>query len=404
MISIKEIYPLFLMLSIVFSNYTYPPFGEVNLHNENISLQSIYLNQSSLSWSSPTFEDPILFANASLLFLSPAVDTRISANNLTTLWWVWAEKHEEEVWEDDSDDGCSDRLIFSDFELSGLINFIFKNITKSINISKELEFNLSTPFSTDELNKANGTDNLTANLTAELNFIYVLEVRECVGFPICGCAPVDIQNIEFKKPLSSQLTYTVEGGSVLFFLSAPVLREQWFKNNHFDNIVSTKRILYRGDVEMNNNNLSWFTFYMFNISEDEYGIWRIVSIKNYSTSNMTALEYAGVITPAPLEHENETFIYINIFNVSYDGIGVNNLRLIVIDHFGNLFVSESEIASRTLSYGGNNSEDGISHNKNEMRKSAADLLYKLMLEPLSLSILGILLIVFLAFNRLKIDN
>lgn len=396
----KKIFFLFLVFPLLFSSYINPPFNETQDHN-NVILANIserYLNLANKNQTS--FEDPIAFAKGELLLLSPSVDNRISADNLTTLLWVWAEEHEKQIWEKDAEDGCNDKLVFSDFALIGTISFMFQNITKNMSIDKNTPFNISVPFSQEELNKTSGTDALLTNLSGQFVFSYVHEIRKCVGFPICGCAKIDEEEVEFVKSFSSELNYTVEGGSVLFFLTTPLLREQWFRNNHFDNIVFSKRLFYKGDIKLNNVEIASFSFYMFNITEDKYELWRILSIQNYSSINMTSEEYNATITPTPLEQENETFIYLNMFNTSYNGIGINNLTLVLTDHFLNSVEKKSEIASRVISYNQNNSEDNAIHSNNEMRESALANIYNLLLEPFSLSLLGILLISFLAFNKL----
>ncbi len=390
---------ILLIFGIVFSSYTNPPFIDVNVYNNGKinNLQSTYLQ--SVDKKNPTYEDPIAFASARLLLAFPSVDNRISADKQSNIIWVWAENHS--VKEKRFDGSCTDERTYVDYTLSGSISFTFKNNTRNISITNKTELTVSIPFTKDELDKTNGSDELAVKLEGNFIFIYnEIDYGLWCSLYGCNCVPSLPKNVSITYHFSDQLSYLVEGGSVIFFLSAPVLHEQWAKNNHFDNIILSKRLFYSGVVKLNNNKIASFNLYNFDIDDAGLGLLKIVSFKNFSLSNIYAQENKTVITPIPLEKENETFVYVYKFDTNYSGIGVNNLSIELIDHFESHFNKEAAIASRLLSFNENISEDNTKYGFDKMRESAPFFIYSLDIRIISFATVGILLIAFLALNRI----
>ncbi|MBI5051563.1 hypothetical protein HZC08_02275, partial [Candidatus Micrarchaeota archaeon] len=156
---------------------------------------------------------------------------------------------------------------------------------------------------------------------------------------------------EYAVAITRNANYSVEGGPVRFFLSAPLLNEQWYQNNHFDNLILTKRKIYDAEIYLNNKSTGYSEIYRFGVSTDSLGFQRIYSIPNSSGFNLQHSELNESYFPKQLELEKEFFSYIYPLNSTYSGIGENELLLTVKDHFGNNFTSKKFLYSRFLTAG-----------------------------------------------------
>ena len=363
---------LLFFLSNAFALLPDPPIDNMTSLNSVAiaSLQGNFL--SSLSKSLPTTNNPIEAADARLIKLDPSVDNFISDKKPPKILWVWAENHADEVNEAADLQSCTDgiNLKFKSKTLSSLLSVSFIGVNK--NITDPTQLGLDLPFSSEELSSARPHDNLTVSLSGEFNFLYdrtVLHYRylpcsetgsEGICVPSCDLYDISSDVVSFSIPFSSNLSYEVEGGNVLFFLSSPVLREQWYLNNKFNNIVFSNRVFYKSSANVNGEDIGNATAYLFNFHNDNFGIYYIESIKSVNTSNNPRMEFkedSVLVSPTQIELNNDSFSYIYQINSTYNGIGKNNASLVLVDRFSNTFEIKEEITSRFLSFNGNINEN-----------------------------------------------
>ncbi|MBS3068224.1 hypothetical protein J4450_05955 [Candidatus Micrarchaeota archaeon] len=356
---------LFLLCTIAFAQFLDPPIHNMtSLNNEALlNLQNNYLNQ--LTKSTPTISNPVEAADAKLIKFDPAVDNFISAENQPKLIWIWAEKHAEEVNIAADLQSCTDgiNLRFNSRTINPNIEFLFNGNNKTTNDSST--FSIDIPFSIEELS-ATPNQNITVSLSGEFNFLYDRTVLHYQYLPCSeggveeGCVATcelysinsDIAN--FSRQFSSVLNYTVEGGNNLFFLTKPVLREQWYRNNKFNNLVFSNRVFYKSVILFNDEEISNTSIYNFDLYNDSLGIFYIRTT-NKSEANITYIlmkENTGLFSPHTLQQSNSSYSYLYQINTTYVGIGENNITLLMVDRFLNNATKIEQINSRMLSLDG----------------------------------------------------
>ena len=357
---------LLLSFSISFAQLSDPPIDNMTfLNSEALSnLQSNYLNQ--LPKSTPSINSPIEAADARLIKLDPSVDNFISAEKPPKLIWVWAEKHAEEVNLAADMESCNDgvNLRFKSMSINPVIEFLFNSNNKMINDSSS--FSIDLPFSTEELSITAPYQNITISLSGEFNFLYDRTVLHYQYLPCSeggaaeGCvATCELYSVEsdvasFSRQFSSVLNYNVEGGNTLFFLTKPVLREQWYRNNKFNNIVFSNRVFYKAVASFNDENISNTSIYDFDIYNDSLGIFYIKTLNknNTNSTNLLMSEEIDLFSPHTIQQQSYSFSYLYQVNTTYAGVGENNITLRMVDRFLNSFDSKNEINSRMLSLDG----------------------------------------------------
>jgi len=229
------------------------------------------------------------------------------------------------------------------------VTFMFGNASASV------------PFSSTEIavpqevvsamRDSSGLDNLTALVAGDAVVSYwvddqVYSAGDCVSNPIAFNATI---------PLSASRSFKVSGRNHLFFLNAPVLREQWFRNNRFDIVVLSQAPLYRARIVLNGNISSNLSFRKFDIqtAEDHYGISSILStscdICNGTRPGWMGPRCNGSFTPTGLESSNLSFAYVYEFNTTYEALGTTNLSVIVDDVCGGSGRFDDAVMSRMLS-------------------------------------------------------
>ena len=175
------------------------------------------------------------------------------------------------------------------------------------------------------------------------------------------------------------------------------LREQWYKNNLFDNAVLSKRRFYKGGISLNGTSVGNFSLRAFNISTDSFGFQKIVSVPQPEFANVSVFEGDIGAVPIPLNSDNSSFAYSYEVNLTapYSGIGKNNLSLSLSDDFGFAFTTEKEILSRAMTFDGNKSEAGnlVSGDTTNYGKSAKFEFDNFNVGILSLGTIGIILVV-----------
>ncbi len=204
----------------------------------------------------------------------------------------------------------------------------------------------------DEIRNASGAENLSVNISGNVTFIYRINDRV---FEYNDCSD-NYTNISGSIPISINSTFLVGGSEKLFFLKAPILREQWYRNNRFDMVALSQCPLYRAEIWLNNVSATNMTIREFGLLSDEFGFMKMVS--NLSPASGFA-EYGGAVAnPLPLEARNNSFAFAYSFNFTYPGLGENNLSIIVHDSSGNGSQYNDTLASRMLSYDSQYTENG----------------------------------------------
>ncbi|MBI5227953.1 hypothetical protein HY988_05175 [Candidatus Micrarchaeota archaeon] len=276
--------------------------------------------------------------------------------------------------------------------------FTFRNVSASVPISSSAVQIPQNVFAA--MNDSSGADLLFLNISGTAEFVYGIDDRK----PAIGSCSDNFTTQSFSIPIAIKRNFSVSGRGKLFFLTAPITREQWVRDNHFDNIILSQSELYHVDIFLNNNKTHNITLRTFDLVNDRYGLMRIVSNKSDQTSS--ALADQGILlfenknftnppNPVPLELGNSSFAYIYYINSTYAGLGENNLTISVNDSFLGAANRTEVLTSKFLSYDGTHLENGGSFNYSTTRKSASFDVG--VLNPITLSALFVGVILFAIF-------
>lgn len=300
-------------------------------------------------------------------------------------------------------DGCTEYEESTDIFYTIEINFTFRNVSEIARADETNENILGVLFKSALTNKvsipeniekamanSSGNENLTVIFNGTATFVYAIDNRSSGGTHCISNKGVVYKTLYF----SDNKTYPVQGRSILLFTVAPVLNEQWFRNNHFDNIVLSQNRIYKAGIYRNGGKQINFTLYEFNITEDSFGLQRIESIP------VDDSEYVGEInaTPVYLDNETHTYGFLYQFNYSYDGMGENELELVVNDFFGGNKSIKQKIISKQLSYGGNKTETGDEYDPATTRRSVKFGTDEIRLVEIGVGMLGLVLIILLIYK------
>jgi hypothetical protein len=257
-------------------------------------------------------------------------------------------------------DGCVEYENLAQALYTGTVTFHFKNVT------------YSTPFISNimplpsgllaQMKTSSGADRLNASIVGTMRFIYYINDRE--GSGCTDSYRYFTRNVSF----STSRDFNVFGANKLYFLRAPVLREQWFRDNRFDTIILSQGPLYHADIYLNGNLTRNLTLRTFDTRTGPYGIQEIVS---YPASPDGWSEYTGLATPTQLESRNYSFAYTYEFNYGYEGLGQNVLSIAVKGPVLDEERHDEAILSRALSYNGATAETGEPASSVPSRPSAA---------------------------------
>jgi hypothetical protein len=353
------------VLALVFANYTDPPISLVSEHNNAISLIDIV---PDAGFGTCTVEsDTSLLAGRSavealelkVVSLFPAVDNRISSAFPPSAYWAFGEKHKESIsWETElSGNTCTSNAYFVKSNHSTRIGFMIGNNTY---YAADEADPMSMPSEAAAMLETANGKNLTVRMDGNAVFTYDLEVYSVVCTPNSGCSCEKNSQASGEKNLTfhceNSVDYEIETQPIVRLLQKPVLKEQWYKNNHFDNLVLANRKIYKAGVEINGSQFGAVTFYSFDVKMDKYGLESIVTIDAYSANGAEGKESTVNAVPVPLQVKNDTFRYAYEVNSSYSGLGWNTLTLKAYDDFGQEMEADEQILSRELSFSGNISE------------------------------------------------
>ncbi|MDD5023009.1 MAG: hypothetical protein PHU63_02470 [Candidatus ainarchaeum sp.] len=378
---------LYLIFSMFFAYYSEPPLQEVldyNLeHSKNLFTIDLY---STLEYEPDNLEE-LVKGNFSLISISPSIDKMVPSSEILYLFWT----ADFSIYET-RPSFCGLKFVSNSIHYT--ITFSFKNYS---NISSgntpylsEVPKAIQIPINTELLNQVQYDDNLSVELSWKI--VSLFRDYSIIEIPPFGftCAPGE--EFEVITQGTDYLRYQVHGGENLYFLSKPVLFEQWKENNHFDSVLFSNRKFYHYSIIMNNTTIDSENIYFFDIIENSSGIRYVTSIENFS-QNKNYSEFHDFFYPYPLEKQNNTFAFAYFFNYTYNGIGKNNLTLVLVDFFGNTHSFNSEITSKQFTHSGyyNNSEyyyPSIKYIKSDLN-----------IAVLSLSFISLILLLIFIKNR-----
>lgn len=353
-------FTLLLLLAPLFA-FSYPPHAEVAAHNDNDTFVGSLLNSSCLNESNPNYDNPIKCAEMELLTVYPSVDSRVSADFPARAIWRYAYSATSQDTTQEGPCGYTDHLYktFTSAESSaGLISFFRGSEYPIYNVTWSP---IDIPVPEDMLQLTDG-DNLTMSLQGRIVFFYTLTDNTWDCDANCSCIPYATSwSYNITRDFESNLTYEVEGGALLHFLSKPVLHEQWAKDSQFEDLVFSKRKFYYSSLSLGSNEMGNATFYTFdivNVSNNSFNVWGIVSHPVSNFTNLDEKEMKEKTIPVPIETRNDTHVYIYIFNSSYQFLGPHIITLDMSDHFGNNFSKTFNITNRLLTSGNAIAENG----------------------------------------------
>jgi hypothetical protein len=289
------------------------------------------------------------------------------------------------AWRCDFDnDYCAEYENNTYMDYNASVNFTFRNASESVDFDSNV---VEVPEAVlDVMRDSSGAENLSITIEGNATFTYVINNRSYDG--------LDCFNVFFTKavqvPFSVNASFPVGGERKLFFLRAPILREQWFRNNHFDTVVLSQSPLHHAEISLDGNTSRDITLREFHNETDDYGLMRIYS----NLTDGPFGEYRNLTRPTALQQDDHSFAFIYEFNHSYDGIGRHRLSLDVEDNFlgrGNYF---DVLTSRALTHSGTTTEEGKPAD-DDARRSAAFQKQEITLVEVGLGFVA--LIIFLSF-------
>jgi len=402
---------IFLFSLPSYSLFSYPPTNNVTAHNAALapSLQDAFdpmiakngtvqfdFYGTDLNWVpiSLHINLSLISASSKLLTIDPSVDNATSATHSSVLIFAWGNVSLPLETDDYESDDCLESQVNSTVNRSAIVTFSFGNVSRTVSTTNNI---ISVPTAVLEAMKnTSGKELLIVELNTSFNFTYTVDDRR-PSFEE-GCSH-HIMNFSSVIELSDSKNWSVEGNSTLFFLRAPVLGEQWFRNNRFDSLVFSNNRLYRGEISADGNQTFSFRLYDFNITNDSYGVWYIQSVPIAPSEGIVA--HTVYNAPAPIDPDNLSYHYLYEFNYSYEAIGLKTLELRATSFFNDDYSFSREILSRMLSYSGNVSELGGPANETISRKSIAFQIDSIRGVTIALGLIGILLVVLLANKFFK---
>jgi hypothetical protein len=405
---------LFLLFSLINPLYNDPPLESV--YNTNIGkineFDNFFVQNLSQRGYLTLFSYTMpLDASSALVTIDPSIDNIVHSSNRSHLIVAWgaaqlqhlpAVNHsgyctaaeccigeECQVGEhcsyfcDHDDDYCVEYENKSYVTKSAFVVFCFRGqcsnlttVTNLIQIPNEIE---------ELMRSTSGMENLTVKINTTIAFTYQINNRYYHGRDCYSNWTVYTSQMHFYE----ERNFTVAGSNILFFLQAPVLREQWYRNNHFDSVVLSTAKVRSAFIYFNGNLSSNFTFYVFNKTTDDFGAEHILSL---SLLNATPVLEAGInSTPRLLQWNNQSFGYGYIINYTYQGIGKNNLTMSVITWFNDTFSLNESITSRALSVSLDNTESEIPFSPETVRKSEYFVQDMLTYATVAIGIISLLL-------------
>lgn len=326
---------------------------------------------------------------------------------------IYCDRHHFETYGDEAlcdfdGDGCSEYEYSADVFYTMHVTFIFRDLVEiaaapeetvgvfGVTFENALTNTVTIPDAIEKaMVNASGNENLTVIFNGTATVVYGIDNRTSGGPSCISRYSVASKSINFGE----EKNYPVEGKHKLVFTTSPLLNEQWFRSNRFDNLVLSQSRIYKAKILMDGELEEEFSLYVFNITENSFGLKEIVSIPYNDSSN-----FVGVVdvNPYQLDESNQTYAFLYEFNYSYEGmLGEKELRLDIKDFYGNEKTTTQEITSRQLSYDSNKTETRSVYDPETTRKSASYGTESLKLVEIGLGMVGVILIVLLMYHARK---
>lgn len=304
-------------------------------------------------------------------------------------------------------DSCSEYEYLADAFYAINITFIFRDKNETVAAEEESVVVFDKVFGNARTNvvsipdrireamqNSSGNENLTLVLNGTATLVYEFDNRVPSGGPCTHGYSV----ISRKVKINGNASYRVEGENKLFFMTSPILNEQWFRNNRFDNVVLSQSKIYHANIMRNGIEAKNFTVCSFDTKKNSFGITEIVSVPMEDAG-----AFAGIVnvTPIQLEMKNQTYAFLYQFNYSYEGIGRNNFTIKVRDFFGGEENKTEKITSKELSYDSNKTETGDVYDPATARRSSSTSPETIRMIEVGLGMLGVLILIMLVYQIKK---
>jgi hypothetical protein len=266
-----------------------------------------------------------------------------------------------------------------DYAYPGTMTFYFRNLSYNESLASIPTIVPLPQVILAAMKDSSGADQLEVDVNSTLTGSYA-NGSSCIN-PLVSA----LRNLSFH----TERNFTVFGTNQLYFLRAPLLREQWFEDNQFDTVILSQDPLSNAEIYLNGNLADNLTLRTFEVVTDSYGLQEILS--NLSVPAGWS-ESVNLTAPALLETQPHSYAYIYEFNYSYEGLGQNNLSLVVTDSFLNSRQYDEQLLSRMLSYNGTTTETGGPIGSVPSRPSATFTVYSLSSFGLVFGLLALLLL------------
>lgn len=406
------------LLFFILAFHAVPPISEVMEHNNERALDlenyynSTFANNSTIVFSFDDYDqEQNISASIDIITLNLMLDN--ITHSMDDLALITARGHEQEhltslyaqgypyfscdadwfyggaesAWRCDFDnDSCAEfeNRTFVEYDID--VTFTFRNISEIVNYSSNV---VPVPENIrDVMRNSSGDENLTVSFEGNVIFIYEINDREFLG----DCND-NYTNVTASISFALNRSFVVGGEQKLFFLSSPILREQWFRNNQFNVVLLSQSPLYYVGISMDGAQSKNATLREFYNITDSYGLMYIISNKTnetwWSESRMNST------TPTPLQKDNNSFSYAYEFYHDYSALGKHNLSIVVNDSFLGFSSYKDTLLSRMLSYDGTTMENGSPVDEDISRKSTGFKRQEIGSFELSLGFVA--LVLFLAF-------
>ncbi len=330
------------------------------------------MGAGGLSLGPLTSEEPAK-VNMSIVAAFPQVDSRIPSDAEGVLW-AWEEDNADgKTITEEGSDGCTDYFqpALINYSRSAIMAFTFRNETRAATLidydwmdegGGEMETGpvVEIPFSFEELETANGTENLTVEL--QWRYTYFFEVvwsdqylrceDDGMGGETCSCQSATFVPLLYWDILvqgNESENFIIESGNASFFLLRPALGEQWYENDHFDTLAFSRKSVYKAEISMGGNKTAAAQIYNFTVLEDPLGAWHIFSNPVAEFSNASMAAYSFSYWANPVVEGDMPFSHLYEINHTYEGWGPHLLKVEATDFFLGRHGYEREIFSRKVS-------------------------------------------------------
>ncbi len=300
---------------------------------------------------------------------------------------------DETAWRCDFDDDyCAEYELGSMTRYNLSVTFTFRNQTVSMPIGASSMVNVPNQIM-EQMTDASGAETLNVTLEGRVEIIYMVDDRS-YGHGDCSS---NYRNITVFIPVRASKTFEVAGKNKVVFLRSPILREQWYKDAHFNLIVLSESPLFRSELFMDDNRSSNYTLRTFEVVQGQYGLLKIVTNK-YNETGANWSESKNFTRPIQLEESNSSFAYIYEFNESFDpgsipSLGTHNFSFTADDVFlAGQARYEDAVEGRMLTYNGIYAENGSEPATVPSRRSPTFGTMELIIVPLSLGVVGLILL------------